>query len=136
MKKIMLISFLLVVIGTQAQVFAHQKNTHRQSNRYSDSIYLVQGPMTVEISRVKNKGRRHCFPAAMKVWLNGELSKVRVTVCRKKRGWIVSPVHIDIGRGSAVGVKKRRNRPHPVHHNNHWPQRPFGPGPFYPWAMR
>ncbi len=118
-----LVVLLMATIGYQHGAYAHGTKKHHYQHRldHNNSITLAQGPMRVEFGKVKHKGRGHCFPAKMKVWLNGNLTKVQITVCKKKRGWIASPVHIDIGRGGAVGMKKQRpRRGHVRNGRGHW----------------
>ncbi len=120
MKK-MTIGIITVIVLIGFQTGAYCGDSHRRGhfdNRNdTDSIQLVKGPMTVEFRNIKRQKRRHCFPARMKVWINGSLTKVRITVCKKPRGWVASPVHINMGRNAAVGWKKRRAPQKSVHHN-------------------
>jgi len=119
---------LTLLAGFQTRAYcgdSHRRGRHFDYRNDSGSIQLVKGPMTVEFRHIKRQKRRHCFPARMKVWINGSLTKVQITVCKKPKGWVASPVHIDMGRNKAVRWnKKRRAKQQPVYdkwhnHENH-----------------
>lgn len=136
--------FLIVGFQTGATARDFHRPGHFGGRGYQeDTIQLVDGSMTVEFRETKRhkSKRRHCFPARMKVWINGSLTKVQVTICKKRRGWIVSPVHINMGRrDAAVGWNGEWTGQLPVHDERHNRGNPFNHAlpaePHFPWMAR
>ena len=108
MKK-MTITIIALFLTIGLQTGANARDLHRSGHfggraNQKDYIQFVDGRMMVEFKGNKRNKKAHCFPARMKVWINGSFTKVQVTVCKKRRNWIVSPIHINMGRrGRPVG---------------------------------
>lgn len=123
MKKMTLVMMIAVVIvGFYTAVFAG----HGNRGGYGHD---GKGHGTIRVAGQnwkKFQKERHCQPALINVWLNGKVTTVQVTTCRKKNGWIVSPVYINVGKQVSNQQKRSSWKENRMYNGAFFPSPPVG----------